>query len=318
MKIVILDAYASNPGDLSWDGIAAFGELTYYDRTPKDLTVSRIGDAEIVITNKTVISREVLAACPNIRLICLLATGYNVVDIAAARERNIPVCNVPAYSTPSVAQTAMALLLEICMRVGDFTKFCKDGTWTNWADFSYSQASLTELSGKTVGIVGYGQIGRAFGRICRAMGMNILACSRSSRTEIEDDYFSYTDFDTILAESDVISLHCPLLSDTKEMICAESIAKMKDGVILINTARGGLINEQDLTAALKSGKVRAAGLDVVSVEPITADNPLLHAPNCYMTPHVGWTSLEARRRLLLAVENNIRCFLQGKPVNVVN
>lgn len=318
MKIVILDAYAANPGDLSWEGIAAFGELTCFDRTPAELILERIGDSQIVFTNKTPISRQTIEACPSIKMICLLATGYNIVDIAAAKERGIPVCNIPEYSTNAVAQMAMALLLEVCQRVGEYNAACHGGQWESCPDFCFWNAPLMELSGKTLGIVGYGRIGRAFGKIAQAMGMKLLVTAKHPNKALESDTCRYVTLEELYANSDVISLHCPLFPDTKEMINQASIAKMKDGVILINTSRGQLVNEQDLADALRSGKVCGAGLDVVSKEPILSTNPLLHAPNCFMTPHIAWAPLETRKRLLNIAEANLRAFVEGHPINQVN
>lgn len=318
MKIVILDGYAANPGDLSWDWLKQFGELTVYDRTPDELIIPRIADNEIVIINKPVITREIIEACPSVRLIALLATGYNIVDTAAAREHNIPVCNIPSYSTASVAQTAMAHLLEITMRVGEYTNLCKDGTWTNCRDFSFTRGPLTELAGKTVGIIGYGQIGQAFGKLCRAFGMKVLAYAPHRRPELEDDNTRYVNLDELYSNSDIISMHCPVFPETKKMINRESIAKMKDGAIFLNTSRGQLVDEQALADALNSGKLRAAGLDVVAEEPIRPDNPLRTAKNVTMTPHIGWAPYESRVRLMEILKENIRNFAEGHPINVVN
>lgn len=318
MKIVILDGYAANPGDLSWDWLKAYGALTVYDRTPDELIIPRIADNEIVIINKPVITREIIEACPSVRLICLLATGYNIVDIEAARKHNIPVCNIPSYSTASVAQTAMAHLLEITMRVGEYTNLCKDGTWTNCRDFSFTRGPLTELAGKTVGIIGYGQIGQAFGKLCRAFGMKVLAYAPHRRPELEDDNTRYVNLDELYSNSDIISMHCPVFPETKKMINRESIAKMKDGAIFLNTSRGQLVDEQALADALNSGKLRAAGLDVVAEEPIRPDNPLRTAKNVTMTPHIGWAPYESRVRLMEILKENIRNFAEGHPINVVN
>ena len=318
MKIVILDAYAANPGDLSWDGIAAYGTLTVYDRTPGEKIVSRIADNEIVFTNKTPISRQTIEACPSICMICLLATGYNIVDVDAARERGIPVCNIPAYSTDAVAQMALALLMEACQRVGEYTTACHGGAWENCPDFCFWNAPLMELSGKTAGIVGYGRIGQAFGKILMAMGMKLLVTANHPRPELESDACRYVSLDELYANADVISLHCPLFPETREIINKDTIARMKDGVIIINNSRGPLVAEQDLADALNSGKVYAAGLDVVSSEPISGDNPLLHAKNCIITPHISWASIESRRRIIASTAENIRAWLAGAPRNVVN
>ena len=319
MKIVILDGYTENPGDLSWDGLRAFGEVTVYDRTPYETAeiIRRIGDAEIVITNKTPLCREVLDACPAIRFIAVLATGYNVVDVKAAREKGIPVSNVPAYGTASVAQYAIALLLEITSRVAYHSEAVHAGRWEHADDWTFWDYPLIELAGKTMGIVGFGRIGQTTGRIARALGMTVLA-SGSRETEAGRAIAEYTDLDTLLKTSDVICLHCPLFPETAGIINKANIAKMKDGVILINNSRGGLVIEQDLADALNAGKVLAAGLDVVSTEPIRADNPLLTAKNCLITPHISWAPKEARQRILDCTAENLRAFLDGKPVNVVN
>ena len=319
MKIVILDGYTENPGDLSWDGLRAFGDVTVYDRTPYETAeiIKRIGDAEIVITNKTPLGREVLDACPAIRFIAVLATGYNVVDVKAAREKGIPVSNVPAYGTASVAQYAIALLLEITSRVAHHSEAVHAGRWEHAQDWTFWDYPLIELAGKTMGIVGFGRIGQTTGKIAKALGMTVLAAG-SRETEAGRAIAEYVDLDTLYARSDVIALHCPLFPETKNMINRESIAKMKDGVILINNSRGGLIVEQDLADALNAGKVLAAGVDVVSTEPIRGDNPLLTAKNCFITPHISWAPKEARQRILDCTEENLRGFLAGSPVNVVN
>ena len=319
MKIVILDGYTENPGDLSWEALEEFGALTVYDRTPYETAeiVRRIGDAEIVITNKVPLGREVLEACPSVRFIAVLATGYNVVDVACARERGIPVSNVPAYGTQAVAQFAIALLLEICAHVAHHSDAVHAGRWESAPDWTFWDYPLIELAGKTMGIVGFGRIGQATGRIAKALGMTVLA-SGSRPTEAGRAIAEYVDLDTLLRSSDVICLHCPLFPETAGIINRESIAKMKPGVILINNARGGLIVEQDLADALNSGRVLAAGLDVVSTEPIRPDNPLLKAKNCLITPHISWAPKEARQRILDTTCENLRAFLAGAPVNVVN
>ena len=314
MKITILDGHALNPGDLSWNQIRQFGELTYYDRTEnEELTIQRIGESEIVLLNKVPITRNVLEHSPNIKLICVLATGYNVVDCQAAAERGIPVCNVPGYGTDAVAQFTFALLLELCHRVGLHSDSVHNGEWSACPDFCYWKTPQMELAGKTMGIIGYGAIGQAVGKIATALGMNILAYSRTQRPG-----HSYVDLDTLLAESDVISLHCPLFPENTGLINQETIAKMKDGAILLNTARGGLINEQAVSDALCSGKLRGFAGDVVTTEPIPANSPLLGAPNSILTPHMAWAPIESRQRILDATEENIRAFLSNKPTNVVN
>ena len=319
MKIVILDGYTENPGDLSWAQLEAFGELTVYDRTPYETAeiIRRIGNAEIVVTNKVPLTREVLEACPNIRFITVLATGYNVVDTACARERGIPVSNVPAYGTAAVGQFAIALLLEICSHVAHHSEAVHAGRWESAPDWTFWDYPLIELAGKTMGIVGFGRIGQTTGRIAKALGMNVLAAG-SRETEAGREIARYVDRGELFASSDVICLHCPLFPETAVMINRDTIAQMKDGVILINNSRGGLVVEQDLADALNSGKVLAAGLDVVSTEPIRADNPLLKAKNCFITPHISWAPKEARQRILDCTADNLRAFLDGKPIHVVN
>lgn len=320
MKIVILDGYTENPGDLSWEGFEALGELTVYDRTEptceQDI-IGRIGGAEIVIVNKTCITRAVLDACPNIRYIGVLATGYNVVDVAAAKERGIPVCNVPAYGNDAVGQFAIALLLEICHRIGHHDRAVRAGRWGESGDFCFWDHPLIELAGKAMGIIGFGRIGQVTGRIARALGMNVIAYDQAPN-DSGRSLAEYVPLDELFAKSDVISLHCPLFPSTKGIINKGTIAKMKDGVIIINNARGPLIVEQDLADALQSGKVYAAGVDVVEVEPIRADNPLLHAKNCVITPHISWAPKESRQRLMDIAVNDLKAFLAGAPINVVN
>ena len=310
MKIIILDGYAENPGDLSWDGFKALGEVTVYDRTPAEQIISRIGDAEIILTNKTPISAQTLAACPQVRYIGVLATGYNVVDVAAARERGIVVTNVPSYGTAAVAQHVFALLLELCHHVGHHNAAVQQGRWSTCPDFCFWDRPLTELAGKTMGIIGYGRIGRAVANIAAAFGMKVLACSAHSGE-------GTVSFEEVLTQSDVISLHCPLTADNTGMIDRNAIARMKDGVFIINTARGPLINEPDLREALLSGKVHGAAVDVVSTEPIPADHPLLGLPNCIITPHIAWAPKESRQRLMDVAVENLRSFLSGAPVNNV-
>ncbi len=319
MKIVILNGSACNPGDLSWDGIAALGELTIYDYTPNepDVILQRIGDAEAAFINKEIITGAIMDGCPNLKFIGVLATGYNVVDTAAARARGIVVSNIPAYSTPSVAQFTFALLLELTCHVGHHDQAVKAGRWCASRDFCFWDMPIIELEGKTLGIIGFGNIGRAVGRIGQALGMKVLAAGSRPCPEGEA-IGTYVDYDTLFAQSDVISLHCPLFPETKEIIRAETIAKMKDGVFILNAARGQLIHQQDLADALSSGKVAGAALDVVETEPMLPDNPLLGAPNCIITPHIAWASLEARRRLMEIAVENLRCFLAGTPQNVVS
>ena len=286
MKIVVLDGYTENPGDLSWEELGKLGELTVYDRTSltdEAETIARIGDAEIVFTNKTPITRKVLDACPGIRFISLLATGYNCVDYAYAREKGIPVANVPTYGTASVGQFAIALLLEICHHIGHHDASVHAGNWERCADWCYWDYPLIELDGKTMGIIGFGRIGQTTGRIARAMGMEVLAYD-SHPSDAGRAIAEYVDLDALLSRSDVVALHCPLFPETEGIINRETIAKMKDGAILLNNSRGPLVVEQDLADALNAGKLAAAGLDVVSTEPIRGDNPLLQAKNCIISP----------------------------------
>ena len=315
MKIVVLDGYTLNPGDLSWDSLASLGELAVYDRTAEEDILSRAKDADVLFTNKTPLTRETLSNCKNLKYIGVLATGYNVVDVAAAAELNITVTNIPTYGTAVVGQYAIALLLEIASRVGHHDKRVHEGAWSNNADWCFWDYPLIELEGKRLGIIGYGRIGRTTGRIAKAMGMDVVAYDSFINPDFKDDY---VDLDTLLTTSDVIVLHCPLFPETKEIINKNTISKMKDGVIIINNSRGPLINEEDLASALNSGKVYAAGLDVVSTEPIKEDNPLLKAKNCIITPHISWAAHESRDRLLSIAIDNLKSFLDGKPVNVVS
>lgn len=317
MKIVVLDGYTENPGDLSWSGLESLGELTVYDRTQPDEIAARIRGAGAVYVNKVALDRETIFSAPDLKFIGVLATGYNVVDIAAARERGIAVCNIPAYGTAAVGQFAIAMLLEICHHVAHHSDAVHAGRWEQNADWCFWDYPLIELAGKTMGIIGFGRIGQTTGRIARALGMNVIAYdeyeSGAGRALAE-----YTALDALFARSDVIALHCPLLPSTQGIINRENIAKMKDGVIILNNARGPLIVEQDLADALNSGKVYAAGLDVVSTEPIRGDNPLLKAKNCLITPHISWAPKESRQRLMEIAADNLRRFLEGSPVNVVN
>lgn len=317
MKIVVLDGNALNPGDLSWDCLKQFGSVTVYDHTESALAAQHIGDAEIVLTNKTPITEKLLMTCPSVQLICVLATGYNVVDCEAARKRGIPVCNVPAYGTNAVAQFTFSLLLEICNQVGLHNESVHNGDWSVCPDFCYWKTPQMELAGKTLGIIGFGRIGRTVGRIARAMGMDVIAYNRSRHPEGEE-IGEYVDFETLLRRSDIISLHCPLTEDNTGIINQTSIEKMKDGAILLNTARGPLLNEADVAAALQSGKLRAVAVDVVSYEPISKSNPLYTAPNCIITPHMAWSPIESRQRILDCTVVSIQGFLDGKPVNTVN
>ncbi|MCC2253057.1 D-2-hydroxyacid dehydrogenase [Ruminococcus sp. CLA-AA-H200] len=321
MKIVVLDGYTLNPGDLDWKGMEAIGECTVYDRT--SLTdvqeaIDRIGDAEVVFTNKTPMPKELFDACPNIKFVGVLATGYNVVDVAAAKEKGIPVTNIPTYGTAAVGQFTIALLLEICHHIGHHSQAVHEGAWENNADWCFWDYPLIELDGKTMGIIGYGRIGQATGRIAQALGMKVLAYDSYHNPDLESDTCKYAELDEVLANSDVIALHCPLFPETQGIINKDNIAKMKDGVIILNDSRGPLIVEEDLRDALNSGKVAAAGLDVVSTEPIKGDNPLLQAKNCFITPHIAWAPKESRKRLMDIAVSNLQAFVDGAPVNVVN
>jgi glycerate dehydrogenase len=316
-KIVILDGHTENPGDLSWEGFKALGELTVYDRTPEDKIVERIGDADIVYTNKTPITADTIDKCLNMKFIGVLATGYNVVDIAAAKQKGIPVANIPTYGTTAVAQFAFALLLEICHHVAHHASRVKDGEWERRGEFCFWDYPLIELAGKTIGIVGFGRIGQNVARIAEAFGMKVLAYDSNVIPEVAKIY-KYVSLDELYAQSDVISLHCPLFDSTLGMINKNSIAKMKDGAILLNTSRGPLVVMQDLADALKSGKLYYAGLDVVDKEPIGNDNPLLPLENCIITPHIAWAPKESRQRLMNIAVDNAKAFLDGNPVNIVN
>jgi len=318
MKIVILDATALTPGDLSYDCINQFGKVTLYDRTDTlQQTIERIADNEIILVNKVPITEEVLDACPNIKLICVQATGYNIVDCDACAKRRIPVTNVPSYGTAAVAQFTMGLILEMCHRIGLHNHSVHQGDWINSRNFCYWLTPQTELAGKTIGIIGFGRIGQAVGQLAKAFGMNVIAYNRS-QSAAGNAIAEYVDLDTLLSRSDIISLHCPQTLQTEKMINAESIAKMKDGAMLVNTARGGLVDESELVQALESGKLRCAAVDVVSQEPMKPDNPLLSTRKCIITPHIAWAPVESRQRLLDCVVENIRAFISGTPQNVVN
>lgn len=318
MKIVILDGYTENPGDLSWEGFEQLGDLTVYDRTPKELIVERIGDADVVYTNKTPITRETIDACPNMKYIGVLATGYNVIDVHYAKEKNVLVSNIPTYGTDAVSQFAIAHLLEMSHHIGLHADAVRNGEWTTNPDWTFWKRPLIELAGKTMGIIGFGRIGQGTGRIAQALGMKVLAYDAYKVEELVSDSCRYVELDELFRESDVISLHCPLFPETEGIINKENIAKMKDGVKIINTSRGPLIVEQDLADALNSGKVSGAGLDVVSTEPIRADNPLLTAKNAYITPHIAWAPKESRQRLMDIAVNNLKSYLEGTPENIVN
>ena len=318
MKITVLDGHALNPGDLSWSDLSNLGEITVYDRTATlEEAVQRIGDSEILLINKFPVTAELLDRCPSVKAVFVLATGYNVVDCAAARARNIPVCNVPTYGTDAVAQFTFALILAMCHRVEAHSASVHDGTWTNCPDFCYWLSPQMELAGKTLGIVGFGRIGRAVARIARGFGMKVIATSRTETAE-GAALAEYVPLEALMKRSDIVTLHCPLFPETEKIINKTTIAMMKDGAMLVNTSRGGLIDEQAVADALASGKLRSMAADVVTTEPITDANPLLTAPNCILTPHIAWAPVESRQRLMNTIVDNVKAFLAGTPQNVVN
>ena len=319
MKIVVLDGYTLNPGDLSWKGLEQYGTCTIHDRVDHSpaSVIAAIGDAEVIFTNKTPLPKVVLEKVPTVKYIGVLATGYNVVDVAAASACGIAVTNIPTYGTTAVAQFAMAMLLEMCHHVWDHSEEVKKGKWTSCPDFCFWNYPLIELAGKTLGIIGFGRIGQATARIAQALGMNILVFDSYVNRALESETCKYVALDELFARSDVISLHCPLFESTMGIINKNSIAKMKDGVMIINTSRGPLIVEQDLADALNSGKVAGAAVDVVSKEPISSENPLLKAKNCIITPHIAWAPKESRARLMNTAVENLGAFLKGSPVNLV-
>ena len=321
MKIVVLDGYTENPGDLSWDGLRELGELTVYDRTDVDneeQIISRIGCAEVVLTNKTPLSRRIFDACPSVKYVAMLATGYNVVDVAYARQKGISVSNVPVYGTYSVSQFAIALLLEICHHVGHHSDTVYAGKWAACQDWCYWDYPLVELAGKTYGLLGCGNIGIHTAAVAKALGMHVITYDGRQTEEAKALGVEYVELDELFARSDVLGLQMPLFPFNTGIINKENIAKMKDGVIIINNSRGQMVVEQDLADALNSGKVAAAGLDVVSTEPIRPDNPLLKAKNCIITPHMSWGAKESRQRIMDTTVENVRAYLAGSPVNVVN
>ena len=319
MKLVVTDGYTINPGDLSWEPLKEFGELVVFDHSPgdEDEMIRRIGDADILVANKAKVSRRVIDACPNLKFITIQAAGYDAIDYQYAKEKGIPLSNVPDYGSAAVAQYAIALLLEICGSVGHHVEAVRQGRWAESGEWCFWDYPMIELAGKTMGIIGFGRIGQAVGRIAAALGMEVIAYNRS-RSESGAKIAEYVELDELLERSDVISLHCPAFPETVDIINKDTIAKMKDGVMLINNSRGALVVEQDLADALNSGKVAAAAVDVVRGEPISEDNPLLHAKNCLITPHISWAPKESRQRIIDCTEANIRAFLAGKPQNVVN
>lgn len=318
MEIVVLDGHALNPGDLSWSPLEEFGDLSVYERTPEDKIKERIGSAEIIFTNKTPLGEEVFADCPELKYVGVLATGYNVVAVEAAREHNVVVTNVPEYGTSAVAQHTFALLLEMCNHAAEHNRAVKSGEWKEAPDFCFWNSPVTELVGKKMGIIGYGNIGQRSGELAQAFGMEVLAYTPHPEPELESETLQFVDLAELYAKSDVISLHCPLFEETEGMINQDSIKQMKDDVLIINTARGRLIVEEDLAAALNEGRVGGAGLDVLAHEPPSKDNPLLEADNTIITPHIAWAAQESRERLLDTAVDNLAQFLDDNPVNVVN
>ena len=318
MKIVVLDGYTLNPGDNPWDEVARFGEFAVYDRTPDELTAERCRGAQIVLTNKTRLSADTLSGLPDLKLVCVLATGYNVVDLGKAAELGIPVVNVPEYGSDSVAQHAIALLLELTNRVALYDAAVQRGDWSRSPDFTLVAQPLTELCGKKMGIVGLGRIGGRVAAIARALGMEILAHNPRHRNVVEGVPVQWLALDRLFQEADVVTLHCPLTADNEEMVNASLLGLMPSRALLINTSRGGLVNERDLAAALDRGSIAGAALDVSAREPIPSDSPLLGARNCIITPHIAWATLSARRRLMATTAENIAAFLAGAPKNVVN
>ncbi len=313
MNIVILESMAVNPGDLSWDAFSRFGEVTVYPRlADPEETVRRIQDADIVLMNKTPITADLLDRCPRLKLVCVLATGYNVVDCEAARQRGVVICNVPAYGTTAVAQFTFGLLLEVCHQIGHHDRLVHEGRWSRCPDFCFWDTPQMELAGKTLGIIGYGKIGQAVGKIAEAFGLKVLSYSRRG------GFPSSVSLDELLEKSDIVSLHCPLTPETTRLINRKTIAKMKDGAILLNTSRGAAVDEDALAEALKAGKLRAAAVDVAASEPIPETSPLLTAPNCIITPHMAWAPKESRQRILDTTMDSIQAFLAGSPINRVN
>jgi glycerate dehydrogenase len=320
MKIVVLDGYTLNPGDLDWTGIEKYGELVVHDRTgfAPEKVIETIGDAEIIFTNKTPLSESVLSNTPSVKYIGVLATGYNVVDTEAARALGIVVTNIPTYGTVAVAQFTMGLLLELCHHIGEHSRAVFNGDWGSNPDFCFWNYPLVELSGKILGIIGFGRIGQATAKLAQAFGLRVLAHDVNQQSELENETLRYVTLEELLSSSDIVSLHCPLLESTQGIINKDSISKMKDGVMIINTSRGPLVNEQDLCDALNKGKVAGAAVDVVSSEPISQTNPLLQAKNCIITPHIAWAPRESRTRLMNTATENLGAFIEGNPINVVN
>ena len=317
MKIVMLDAYTTNPGDLSWDFMNNFGEVTIYDRTPSDKILERTKDADIIITNKTPLTKETIDALPNLKFVALMSTGYNIVDYVYLKEKGIPVSNIPSYSTEAVAQLVLSFMLELAMNIGLHSQSVKSGDWANCNDFCYWKTPLAELSGKTMGIFGFGRIGRAVAERAKAFGMNIIAYTPRLHGN-EPEYVKFVSLSELQKNADFISMHCPLTPETEGVVNEEFISNMKDGAYFINTSRGTVVNEKALADALNSGKLGGAGLDVLSTEPPAKTNPLLSAKNCFITPHIAWAAFETRERLVGILEENIKAFIDGSPQNVVN
>ena len=320
MRIVVLDGYTLNPGDISWKELENLGEVTVFDRTAytTDVILQNIANADIIFTNKTPISKEVLEKTPNLKYIGVLATGFNVVDVEAAKNKNIVVTNIPDYSSRAVAQFTIALLLELCHNIGLHNTSVKKGDWVKSNDFSYWNTPLIELEGKTIGLIGFGKIGKATAKLAQAFGLKILVNTRTVDTSLATDNLEFVSLDNVLQNSDFISLHCPLTKETEGIINATTIAKMKKSAMLLNTSRGPLVNEQDLAHALNHNLIKAAAVDVVSEEPMKGNNPLLTAKNCIITPHIAWAPKEARMRLMQIAVNNLKLFLNKQPINVVN
>ncbi|HAX94011.1 MAG TPA: glycerate dehydrogenase [Bacteroidales bacterium] len=318
MKITVLDGFTTNPGDLSWDELGRLGDLKVFDRTPRELTVERSAGSDILLTNKTVLEADILRSLPDLRYVGVMATGYNVIDTAEARRLGITVTNIPAYSTNSVAQLTFALILELCLHVQRHSDSVMEGKWSDSPDFTFSDFPLTELSGLTIGIIGFGNIGRKVCEIAIAFGMKVIATSPSRREAPQCPGFEWAETDELLSRSDIVSIHCPLTPDTAGLINMNSLKLMKKSAFLINTSRGPIIAGQDLADALNEGIIAGAGLDVLAAEPPAADNPLLKAKNCIITPHIAWATLESRRRLMDQAVKNVKAFLAGSPVNVVN
>lgn len=318
MRIVVLDGDVLNPGDNPWDDVAKLGEFAVYDRTPDDLIIERARDAEVIVTNKTALLAETIGRLPKLRFITVLATGHDVVDAEAARRRGIPVSNVPDYATDSVAQFVFALLLELCHHVGEHDRAVKDGEWSRSGEFCFWKTPLVELCGKRMGIVGFGRIGRRVGELAHAFGMDVLASRVRESDPPEYEPFAWRTVPEIFAEADVVTLHCPQTAENTGVVNADLLGRMKPGAFLINTARGGLVVEQDLADALNAGRIAGAAADVAAAEPIAAESPLLTARNCILTPHIAWAALAARRRLMKTTARNIAAFITGSPINVVN